>query len=429
MEKRRTGNPKCTVLVILLLALPFPASTSAENDPYEKLVFKAAIFGPSDEIFIWWGHAAIIVEDTAMHASLYDWGIFSYPSDSFIKDFALNNVRYRCGTASAWWDIRGYIEDDRDIVIYTLDLESDKKKEMLDYMENNILPENSWYTYHQFYDNCSTRIRDIIDMGTGGQLKEHTVSSRGRFTLREHLRRFTWYSPFYDWFIGFLLGRDIDKNTTVWEEMFLPVELARVIENCSYTDSSGNERQLVTGVEIVNQTENRTAILDAPRSQLPRSLTAGLAIAALPALILLLRKKMPRTGKILFDVSQSLAGLAFGSAGTILFLLSRIEERDIMRHNINLLFINPLLLLAVPLGIGAAVGKKITVGKHSIACNQCLWIIWLYAAAAALGSTLLGFFIPALYQENQSAVLLILPVTLVFLGALFRLNMGFLWKR
>jgi hypothetical protein len=421
---------KYTVLVLLLLLLPFSAyGTTPEDDPYDKLVFKTAVFGPSDPIFIWWGHAAIIVEDTAMDASLYDWGIYSYPSDSFEKDFALNNVRYRCGMSSAWWDIRSYIEDDRDIVLYTLDLESYKKKELLDYMENNILPENSWYTYHQFYDNCSTRIRDIIDMGSGGQLKEHTVNSQGRFTLREHLRRFTWYSPFYDWLIEFLLGRDIDKNTTVWEEMFLPVELIRVLEDFSYTDSAGNNRKLVTGVEIVNQTKNRTAILDAPRSQLPRTLAAGIAVAALPILILVLRDKFPRAGGMLWGISQSFAGLAFGIAGTLLLLLSRVEERDIMRHNTNLLFINPLLLLAVPLGIGAATGKKITIGKHSVGCDQCLWIIWLYVAATALVSTLLGFLIPSLYQENQSAVLLILPVTLVFLGGLLRRHREILWNR
>jgi hypothetical protein len=391
------------------------AAEPGEENLYDNLLLKVAVFGPSDDIFIWWGHAALIVEDTVLgHSRMYDWGIYNYPSDSFMKDFAFNTVRYRCGVSNAQLHIVDYIGEDRDIVFYLLDIEESRKKEILDYAENNILPENCWYIYHLFYDNCSTRIRDLIDMGTGDQLKKYSENTRGRFTYREHMRRFTWYNPFYDWFLGFLLGRDVDKNITAWQEMYLPIEIGRIIEDFSYIDDSGDERRLVSNVEIVNRTKSRMAVLDAPRSQVPRCLAAGLTIAALLALNLFIRRKHPLAGRRLWGISHTLLGFFFGSAGTILFMASRIEERDIARHNINFLFINPLLLAAIPLGICVALNKKINFRKYSVDCEQCLWIIWLYAFISALIAGFLGF-IPALYQQNLPTVALVLPVTLALI--------------
>jgi hypothetical protein len=400
--------------LLFFLCVSLAAESQAQDNPFDKLTFKVAVFGPSDEIFIWWGHAALIVEDSEGYARIFDWGIFSYPGDSFLKAFALNQVRYRSGVSPARWDIDNYIKEDRDIILYTLDLEASKKEAILQYAEINILPENCWYIYHQFRDNCSTRIRDIVDLGTDGQLSDYFDGTNGRFTLREHMRRFTWYSPFFDWFLGFLLGRDIDRNITMWEEMYLPVEMGRNIINFRYVDSAGNGRGLVSGIEIVNRTKNRKSILLAPRSQWPRSLAVGLSIAVLLLLARLFRRKHPCAGRLLWGISNSLLGLAFGLAGTILFAASRVAERDYMRGNINLLYINPILLAAIPLGICTAMGGKTAVGKYSIPAETCLRFLWLYVFAAGIASALINL-LPGLYQQNRSSLALILPAALILL--------------
>ena len=382
-------------------------SRAAEN-PMDNLLFKIAVFGPSDEVFIWWGHAGLIIENVPTgYSRIYDWGIFAYSGDSFVRAYALNDVRYRCAISPANEDIENYIEEDRDIVLYTLDIDSVKKRAILDYAGNNTLPANCWYTYHQFKDNCSTRIRDLIDMGTDGQFKEYFENAPGRFTFREHMRRFTWYSPFSDWFFDFLLGRSVDRNISMWEEMFLPVELGNCIASYSYIDDTGARRKLVSDVEIINKTKNRTAILEAPRSQTPRALAAGLAVAALLILVRLLCAKRPLTGRALMGISHSAAGLFLGVAGTVLFFASRVPERDYMRSNINLLYANPLVLAVIPLGIIVALGAKFSLGAA-----RCLRIWWRYVCAACVVSALLNI-LPFLRQDNWPALALVLPVALV----------------
>ncbi|MDR1177376.1 MAG: DUF4105 domain-containing protein, partial [Spirochaetaceae bacterium] len=228
-------------LLLLVFLTTLPALYGQINSPrraVDDLLFKVAVYGPSDDIFIWWGHAALIVENTRCNYSrVFDWGIFSYPSENFLWDFLHDRISYKCTVETL--DLQMYIDEDRDITIYTLDLEAEKKEQILEYAENNVLPENCYYDYHEFRDNCSTRIRDIIDIGTGGQLKSWALTTSGRFTTRQHIRRFTWFRPFSDWCLDFLMGRDRDAPTTLWDEMFLPVEVGRNIVDFAYIDSAG----------------------------------------------------------------------------------------------------------------------------------------------------------------------------------------------
>jgi hypothetical protein len=352
---------------------------------------------------IWWGHAVLIVENTRWgYSRVFDWGIFSYPGDTFLWDFVNNRVRYKCTVDIASMNM--YIEEDRDITIYTLDLDTEKKEAILNYAENNVLSENCFYSYHEFRDNCSTRIRDIIDIGTGGQLQALYANTPGRFTIRQHIRRFTWFRPFSDWFLAFLMGQDLDEPITVWDEMFLPVEIGRNLVDFHYTGIAGSERKLVSSVEIVNSTRNRPPILNKPLRQWPVHLMASMMVVVFIALITILRKKKPIAGRILWGITQSLLGLFFGISGCVLVFALFFMKNDYFQQNSTVLFINPLLLAAVPLGILAAMNKT-----WYIMPEKCLRILWTYVFIAGV-FTLLIKISPAFFQQNQNVHAIILPI-------------------
>jgi hypothetical protein len=375
----------------------------------DYLLFKIAVYGPSDEIFIWWGHAALIVENIRWNFSrVFDWGIFTYPSDSFLKDFLREEVRYE--STAGFLYMGEYIEEDRDITVYTLNLDRNAKKIILDYAENDVLPDNCFYDYHEFRDNCSTRIRDIIDMGTEGQFKAVLDAKPGRFSIRQHIRRYTWNRPFSDWFLGFLVGQNYDEKITPWDEMFLPVEVARNIVDFTYTDNSGVERQLVSSVEIINSSKKRQPILNEPLTTWPLAFAAGLIVAALLYSVKVLGRKFPRSGRILLGASQSLLGLFLGGSGCVL-VFGFLMNNDYIQQNANILFVNPLLLILAPLGILYA-----TVNQKSEVCRlfieRWLHILWTYVFIAG-GITVLMRMLPFFYQQNQSVQGLILPIAFV----------------
>jgi hypothetical protein len=399
------GKRGVFLLLILLSPLWVQGQGYTAGRDVDNLVFKIAVFGPADEIFIWWGHAALIVENTRWNYSqVFDWGIFSYPGEDFLRDFLANLIRYNCSVESL--NLEPYREEDRDIIVYTLDLEADKKELILAYAENNVLPENRYYNYHEFRDNCSTRVRDIIDMGTGGQFGEWAAGTPGRFSRRQHIRRFTWARPVWDWFLDFLMGQDLDEPVTLWDEMFLPVEMGRCISDFSYTDSSGAGRKLVKSVALLNASKERQPILSTVPSRWPGDLLLGLLAAALVQALRILGGKKPRAGRIVWGIFQSLAGLALGILGWILVYAQFFMKNDYIQQNINLIFVNPLPLLALPLGVMSAAG--LTRFKP----DKYLRVLWLVISGAGILSLLLRLF-PAFFQQNQSTLALILPLTLL----------------
>jgi len=395
----RTG-----LLLILVFSLNCAyAQDDAEREPEDGLLFKIVIFGPSDKIFIWWGHAAFIVENTRWNYSrVFDWGIFAYPSDSFLKDFISEKVRYKCTVSPV--DMEPYVNEDRDIFIYELNLDSKAKKTILDYAEYNVVTENCYYDYHEFRENCATRIRDIIDMGTGGRLKAAFDGVPGRFSIRQHIRRYTWFRPFPDWFLNFLVGQNLDEKVTVWDEMFLPVEIARNIADFTYTDNSGAERRLVSSAQIYNTSKKRHPILNEPLTTWPFALAAGLIAAALFFFIKKTGKEHPRPARILLGLIQSLLGLFLGSSGCVLVFCMFFMNNDYFQQNINILFVNPLLLVIAPLGVLSALNKPFRINPE-----KCLRVMWTYVFIAC-GISVLLRALPFFFQQNQSVLGIILPI-------------------
>jgi len=286
---------KKTALLIFLLALALSSSLFAEG---ENLTLKIAVMGPGDELYFWWGHIALVIEDSEAETSrFFDYGLFSFENDNFFYNFAFGRLLYSCGVSSTINNILSYERTNRDIVFYTLNVPPENRKKTRDFAELNVLPENKDYFYHHFNDNCSTRIRDIIDLAVDGQFKEQYGNAPGRYTFRQHVRRHTWFMPPVDWILNFWMGQVIDVPVTIWEEMFLPSEVGKRIEDFWYTDEDGVKQKLVTSVETVYKSQGRPAVLDVPRKQWPRELAFSLALSVIFGFFFFLQKKKLPRGK------------------------------------------------------------------------------------------------------------------------------------
>ena len=400
-----------SLLFMLLLALGvqrLAAQTDAAAP--DRFTLKLAVMGPGDELYFWWGHIALVIEDhSAGTARFYDYGVFSFENEHFYTNFAFGRLLYSCGVSSAERSYRTYIATNRDITLYTLDLSPETEEAVRRFAENSTLPENRDYYYHHFKDNCATRIRDIIDLATQGQFKARFGDAPGRYTLRQHVRRHTWFSPFMDWALNFLMGQDIDVPITIWQEMFLPAEIGLRISDFTYTDDTGVERPLVSSVEVLNRAQNRPAVLDVPRRQWPYELVVGILLAVMLVCFARVSARRPLLGRRLLALTQSALGLFFGIMGSLLFFMTFFTDHDYTWHNSNILFINPLLLAAVPLGIIAAADKRAM--KRWLA-EQFLRALWTYVLFGGLLSMLIKLS-PNFYQQNQVTQALVLPFALV----------------
>jgi hypothetical protein len=276
--------------------------------------------------------------------------------------------------------------------------------------ENNVLPENKSYHYHHFRENCATPIVRIIDFITGGQFSEKYEYAEGRFTLRQHVRRHTWFSPVADWILNFWMGQVIDTPITVWQEMFLPSEVAKRIENFEYIDADGVKRNLVSKMEVFYKANARPPVLDYPPKQWPRKLVFSLVVSAIVGLFFFMQSKKIRAGQILAGISMSFAGLVFGFAGLCLYFLVFFTNHDYTFENLNVLFASPLLLASIPLGIRYAIIKD---AEKRFVTTVLLKGLWFLSVLGIVVSMLLKI-LPQFWHDNLTDQMLMLPIALAF---------------
>src|SRR5262249_45752414 len=144
---------------------------------------------------IWerFGHNALWVHDAAAGTDYaYDYGRFDFRQEHFFLRFAVKDLRYWTErTDDAGAVARFYRAHGRNVWVQELDLPPAARLQIRDFLEWNIQEAHKYYQYDYFLDNCSTRIRDIIDRAVGGQLKRFADSLRTEVTFRSETRRLT----------------------------------------------------------------------------------------------------------------------------------------------------------------------------------------------------------------------------------------------
>ena len=114
----------------------------------------------------------------------------------------------------------------------------------MDLLVENYEPANREYLYNFLYDNCSTRVRDIIEKSTDNQITWIAQPSTKSFwnLLDEYLGR----SPWIQWGIHTILGSPATSTATIREQMFLPDYLMYRLDSAAY-----NGTPLVQPIETI----------------------------------------------------------------------------------------------------------------------------------------------------------------------------------
>jgi hypothetical protein len=357
---------------------------------------------PGDALTSWWGHTAIVVEDKRFNTSrFYNYGLFSFEQENFILNFMMGRLIFWVGAWNTSDALAFYASQNRDIRIQVLDLTPEKKIEMVTFLANNVLPENREYLYDHYRDNCSTRVRDIIDNMVGGQFYKRTQMP-GPLNFRQHTRRHTDQSFIIDWVLMFLMNNSIDQDIRQWDEMFLPEELERYVSDLTYQYKSSEVRPLVKNNYIYYKAKDRNPLPNNVPAHWPKGLLIGLTSAAIAVFLGLGYWKKKRWSKQFFAVYHIIIGFIYGIPGLVLFFMSFFTDHIVTYQNENLLLANPFTFLLIPLGIGL-----MTKGTFS-----SKWLPWLWYLHLGLHIILLFLKIfPAFDQFNWLSIAMIAPLS------------------
>jgi hypothetical protein len=332
-----------------------------------------------------------------------------------LAKFVRGRLEFWVGEASWPRTQRIYRSLERDIRIQELNLSAAKTKEMAQFLAWNVMPENRDYLYDHYRDNCSTRIRDIIDRSVDGQFRK-AVSNPSSLTLRDHTHRHTQRVAAVDWLLSFWMADAIDQPIEVWDDMFLPLELERQIQALAYVDADGVTRPMVAQQSIVAEAANKPMTPEEPASGWPSALVTGILFGL--AGVFLARRfvvKPGRVSRLAFGLYHALVGLVIGTSGLALTYLMFLSDHTITYGNENILLANPLTFLLIFLGFGMCTSRQ----------RPRRWArwIWLLLGVTSLVALCLKI-LPGFAQDNFLSLSFLLPINALNAWAFFRYEIG-----
>lgn len=231
------------LLVLVLWMIPWTGGRSAlareaaDARPVPRIVLYT--MGQGEVMFEKFGHAAMCVEypQRPRMSRCYNYGTTDFSAfGELIWTFLRGQSRFWVSVTTPSRMIERYVGFDRTLWRQELPLTDEQARAIAAHLENEALPENRYYTYHHFYENCTTRLRDIIDRATAdpatarsaepGQPTGGVLSKSAGEPVGPSFREFsrvgfaeqTWYLILSD----FVMGRRGDVRPDRWQAMFLP---------------------------------------------------------------------------------------------------------------------------------------------------------------------------------------------------------------
>ncbi len=366
--------------------------------------------GPGALVWERFGHNAIYIHDPDRGTDLaYNYGLFDLRQENFLLRFIQGRMWYWMAGHPAQRYLEQYAADNRSVWLQELEMAPDAKLALQRFLEWNALPENRFYHYDYYRDNCSTRVRDALDRFLGGSIRQQTDTMAAGTTYRFHTERLTENDRLI--FTGLLvaLGPGVDRPISGWEEMFLPLAMREHLRRITVPGPNGSPIPLVRSERTLFES-SAPAPPPAPPRWLPWYLLLGLAIGGLA---LALGRRAGRSSGARAGLTLLVTGwsLVAGVAGAVLAGLWGLTDHVMTYRNENLFQVNPLSLL---LALAAVLLWGGRVNPRRFAERL---------AVVIAGIALLGFILqllPGLGQVNGPIIALALPAHLGIAAALWR---------
>ncbi|MEQ8555591.1 MAG: DUF4105 domain-containing protein [Cyclobacteriaceae bacterium] len=251
---------KPTTLLFYLLLLSGILFPSAANSQQVSLSSQAEIsvmtLGPyQGEIYSAFGHTAIHLKDPMNRVDwVFNYGVFDFDQENFFWNFARGKLLYQLGLSDYGRFVNHYIGENRYVIEQYLNLTQQEKQEMVDFLVNNYKPENREYNYNYVYDNCSSKVPEILGKIFPGRIDYNHYFVKEGTTVRDLMDEYLVYQPWGDWIIDVGLGYEIDKEAAPETYMFLPDYVKLALDSARLsTDSSSVP--LVQRTDLVYQSK------------------------------------------------------------------------------------------------------------------------------------------------------------------------------
>lgn len=331
--------------VILVIFITFvecysQASQTSSNIYGDSVKISLLTCGPGQEVYSYYGHTAIRFQDLRIHQDLViNYGMFSFQQKYFILRFVFGLTDYEMGIIPFESFYEEYKNEGRWVKEQMLNLSPQDKENIALAIDKNYQPENRTYRYNYFYDNCTTRARDIIINNINGFVNFHGLEQASS-SYRKEIHQWNSQHLWARWGNDLLLGYKADCPLSMEERQFLPDSLSFYFQHAVVKFNHNEVKNLVSSSHYIiapSSTYNEKSC-SFFNVLTPTSLIICISI------LLIISGVLQKKYKIFYISIYSILSFITGLCGLVLTAMI-FSKHPTVSFNLQILILNPLNIL------------------------------------------------------------------------------------
>jgi hypothetical protein len=283
------------------------------------------------------GHSAIRIKDPLQNIDLiFDYGRYDFQAKGFYLNFAKGKLDYEIGWTYSEDFISNYKLQQRRVTAQIINLTLKEKQNLFEGLQTNIQPQNKSYSYDFFYNNCATKIKDVLVDTSNKNISFLTPENFEQLSFRELIRSHVPQNSWGGLGIDAALGSVIDRLASVEEHLFLPKYLDEILKHSKFDPEAS---KLVLRSEVLNQTQ---------KSKPSTFWWSPLVILGLVSITIIGMTYYDWTSKSRNKFLDALLFFTTGSIGILILFLWFATDHTATAYNYNFLWAFGFNLLMLP---------------------------------------------------------------------------------
>lgn len=305
-------------------------SSTAQNDSCH-LRISLLTCTPGEELYSTFGHSAFRIIDSSNNSDLvFNYGTFDFYDPDFYKKFVKGKLLYFVSIDSLPSFMEEYEYFKRGVTEQVINISCTEKQKLAAALFENAKEENKYYHYDFNYDNCTTRLRDMLEKAAGKQLETKNILPKPNTTFRNLIHTYLdkGGQQWSELGIDIILGSPLDKIVTNREAMFLPDYLLYAF------DSS-----LLNGKPIVAE---KKILLNEFEAYKTKSIVTPLLVFGILFFLITLTSIFANNSRnTFFKIFDFIFFFSLGLIGLLILFMWFGTDHAMARENFNLLWALP----------------------------------------------------------------------------------------
>jgi hypothetical protein len=294
--------------------------------------------GPGTETYSIYGHSALRVVIPANNTDIvYNWGVFDFDNPNFAWKFAKGRLDYMLSADSPQRFLQSYFYEERYVYSQVINLNSEEKRKLISLINENLKPENRKYRYDFFYDDCSTRIRDLLEEAIGKELLYPPVELDDVPTFREMVGKYQAPFPWLNFGIDLIMGSPGDKEAFFRDRMFLPIDLKDAL----------SEAVVKRDTKMIPLVQNPEVILDFEPLPVKQSLITSPSFVFMALLAIFIFLSAYIRGRKINRLIDIILFMVFSILAILMVFFNFFTDHSQMKWNLNIIWLNPFILICL----------------------------------------------------------------------------------